>query len=116
MSFHVNVSTKRIVITFLLLWCSTASAVLPSSNPLPLQSVAQKRADYMALHNYRWHPPYNIGQPWRKGARFEGAGWGRQNANPKRIGTCLPRYRGMQLVGDAFARSQYGTYRIRLWR
>ena len=84
--------------------------------PLELQHVAQQRANYMAQRNYRWHPPYSVGRPFKNGARFEGAGWGGRNADPKKLRTCLPRYRGMKLVGDAFARGRYGTYRIRLWR
>ncbi len=91
-------------------------AFAPPPNALPLQSVAQERANYMALHNYRWHPAAQIGQPWSHGAHFEGAGWGRPDADPKRIATCMPQRRGMQLVGDAFARGLYGTYRIRLWQ
>ena len=88
----------------------------PKPKPLTAQQVAQARADYMAKHNYRGHPPYNIpnNRLWRV-SRFEGAGWSRANANPKRIGTCMPRYR-MTLVADAWAKGKYGTYRIRLWR
>ena len=84
--------------------------------PLTAQQVAQARVDYMAKHNYRWHPPYHIpkNRLW-KVARFEGAGWGGVNADPKRMGTCTPRRR-MKLVGDAWAKSKYGTFRIRLWR
>ena len=84
--------------------------------PLTAQQVAQIRADYMAKYNYRWHPPYNIpnNRLWRV-SRFEGAGWGGRHRNPKTIGTCTPRYR-MTLVGDAWAKGKYGTYRIRLWR
>ena len=88
----------------------------PKPKPLTAQQVAQARADYMAKYNHRGHPPYNIpnNRLWRV-SRFEGAGWSGSNANPKRIGTCTPRYK-MTLVGDAWAKGKYGTYRIRLWK
>ena len=85
------------------------------SNPHPptLQEIAQRRVEYMAEHNYRWHPP---GRAWvRAGARFEGAGWGRVGLDPHRLPTCLPRRR-LTLAADAVAYGRYGVYRIRLWK
>ena len=89
---------------------------LADTKPLTAQQVAQARVDYMAKKNYRWHPPFHIPNKrlW-KVARFEGAGWGSVRADPKRMGTCTPR-RKMRLVGDAWARSKHGTFRIRLWK
>ena len=89
---------------------------LADTKPLTSQQVAQARVDYMAKHNHRWHPPYHIpnNRLW-KVARFEGAGWGGRHRDPKTLGTCRPRYK-MTLVGDAWAKGKYGTYRIRLWK
>ena len=78
------------------------------------QAIAEQRVEYMAQHNYRWHPP-GLNKVW-KVARFEGAGWGRVNQAPHTIDTCRPRRRGMRLVADAFAVGRWGTFRIRLWR
>tara|TARA_R110000744_G_C19171065_1_gene541632 strand:+ start:384 stop:689 length:306 start_codon:yes stop_codon:yes gene_type:complete len=87
------------------------------TNPQPptLQKVAEIRVRYMADMNYKGHPPYSIGSPWKNGARFEGCGWGRRNQNPKTIGTCRPRTR-LRLAADAVATGKFGTYRLRLWR
>lgn len=94
-------------------------AVLPTGTGTDIdsaaQTVAQERADYMARRNHRWHPPFAVGRVWSV-ARFEGAGWGGRSRDPKTLGTCRPRRRGMRLVADAVATGRWGVYRIRLWR
>ena len=83
----------------------------------PAQVAAQIRVDYMAKYNHCWHPPFYIGKVWGTGARFEGAGWGRRNRDPKTLGTCQPhRRRRMKIIADAVAKGKWGSYRIRLWR
>jgi len=95
---------------FLSLWLTVASANVPHTP----QQAAQQRADWMVKHNYRWHPPYYIGNVWRF-ARFEGVGWGGSAAKQNRMGTCTPRRR-MRLIADAFATNGRFSVRVRLWR
>lgn len=78
------------------------------------QSIAQARANYMAQRRYRGHPPRSAGD-WSRVGSFEGVGWSSNPNTPHNsIPTCTPR-RGMQLVGDAVARSNSGAYRVRIW-
>lgn len=88
------------------------------------QQIAQMRADYMARHNYRGHPPKSAGDQWSiAGANFEGVGWNRsQTIAPNRIGTCRPSGRSgssddntRRLLGDAVSTSRYGSFRVRIW-
>lgn len=99
-----------------------------SANKKPVvsygQQIAQRRADYMAMHNYRGHPPKSAGNQWSiSGANFEGVGWNRsQTIAPNKIGTCRPSGRSgssddntRRLLGDAVSTSRYGSFRVRIW-
>jgi hypothetical protein len=71
----------------------------------PDQVRCQQEANLMASRGIRGHVGGVIG-------RFEGVGWSSGGGMPS---TCTPSYR-MTLTGDAIARSQYGTFRVRSWR
>ncbi len=89
------------------------------------QLVAQQRADYMAKHNHRGHPPRRRQSPpdFVTVGSFEGVGWtSRKNAVRSQIGTCRPSGRSgshddnsRRLVGDAVAHGTRGSYRVRIW-
>lgn len=89
------------------------------------QQVAQQRADYMAKHNHRGHPPRRRLNPpdFVTVGSFEGVGWtSRKNADRSQIGTCRPSGRSgahddnsRRLVGDAVAHGTRGSYRVRIW-
>jgi len=89
------------------------------------QLVAQQRADYMARHNHRGHPPRRRIDPpdFTTVGSFEGVGWtSRKNAARSQIGTCRPSGRSgphddnsRRLVGDAVAHGTRGSYRVRIW-
>ncbi|WP_197169282.1 hypothetical protein [Novipirellula galeiformis] len=82
---------------------------------LPGQAVAQMRANYMAKHDMRNHPPQSAGS-WSSVGKFEGVGWHSSvTVSHEVVPTCTPS-RGMTLVGDAVARGPNGTYRCRIWR
>lgn len=86
---------------------------------LDSQEIAQSRADYMARHNLRSHPPAKAGN-WKEldNATFEGVGW----AKSDRVPTCRPSGRSSWqdddsrvLLGDAVSQSRYGYFRVRIW-
>ena len=88
------------------------------------QAIAQKRANYMAARGYKGHPPKSAGNQWSvKGANFEGVGWRSNPDTPhKKVSTCRPSGRSgsqddksRKLLGDAVARSRFGTFRVRIW-
>lgn len=89
------------------------------------QRVAQSRADYMAIHNHRGHPPRRRTNPpdFTKVGSFEGVGWtSRKDAERRSIRTCRPSGRSgshddrsRTLVGDAVAHGSHGSYRVRIW-
>ena len=89
------------------------------------QLVAQSRANYMARHNHRGHPPRRRTNPpdFTKVGSFEGVGWtSRKKADQQSIRTCRPSGRGgaqddrsRTLVGDAVAHGAGGSYRVRIW-
>jgi len=78
------------------------------------QQIAQQRADYMAAHGYKGHPPRSVGN-WSRVGSFEGVGWGGGRRQKQAIPTCTPAGR-RQLVGDAVAYGRGGSYRVRIWR
>jgi len=89
------------------------------------QRVAQARADYMARHNYKGHPPRRRTTPpdFTTVGSFEGVGWTqRRNATRQTVRTCRPSGRSgaqddnsRKLIGDAVAHGNAGSYRVRIW-
>lgn len=109
---------------------NTLNAVLPGQNLGSGQAIAQARANYMARHDLRTHPPQSAGNFASVGT-FEGVGWtSDRNASQQSVSTCVAGYPrvsrmakgshaggpGTTLVGDAIARGPRGTYRVRIWR
>ena len=98
--------------------------VITEAPKLRGQAIAQSRADYMARRGYRGHPPKSSGNQWSiPGANFEGVGWRSNQQTPhKSVGTCRPSGRSgsaddnsRKLLGDAVSRSDYGSFRVRIW-
>jgi len=87
------------------------------------QQIAQARADYMAEHGYRGHPPRSVAD-WRniEQATFEGVGWRYRVVQRELVPTCRPSGvssassdDSRELLADASASSEYGSFRVRIW-
>ncbi len=117
-----NVMTSAIILT-LALPITAAAAICPhcgvdhsvsTTVQSSAQQIAQQRANYMAAHGYKGHPPQSAGS-WSRVGSFEGVGWAGGRRDKQSIPTCTPG-RGRQLVGDAVAYGRGGSYRVRIWR
>lgn len=87
------------------------------------QQIAQSRANYMAKHGYRGHPPRSEAD-WQsiEQATFEGVGWRYRVVRREMIPTCRPSGvssasddDSRELLADAAASSEYGSFRVRIW-
>jgi hypothetical protein len=87
------------------------------------QRSAEKRAEFMARNDFRWHPPQNVGTRLRIGSSFEGVGFDpRPNLPKDQIATCRPSGNpgphddeSAKIIGDSVAYGPAGSYRVRIW-
>jgi len=117
-----HIFTATIVLAFVLPLNATAAICpkcgidhsAPTTVSSSAQQIAQQRANYMAARGYKGHPPQSAGS-WSRVGSFEGVGWASGRRGKQSVPTCTPG-RGKQLVGDAVAYGNGGSYRVRIWR